>query len=74
MDVCSLDFGEESFNAVIDKGTMDSLFCAEGSINKLANYCAEVSRSVRHGKRQQRVMILKEVVAYAGILLLHIGF
>lgn len=44
MNACALEFGDGSFDAVLDKGTMDSVLCGEGSINNVANLCMEVSR------------------------------
>ncbi len=46
MNACALEFGDGSFDAVLDKGTMDSILCGEGSINNVANLCMEVSRCV----------------------------
>jgi EEF1A lysine methyltransferase 4 len=46
MNACALEFGDASFDAVLDKGTMDSILCGEGSINNVANLCMEVSRCV----------------------------
>ena len=46
MDVTSLDFADEHFDSVVDKGTMDSLLCGEGSTANVSKMCAEVSRSV----------------------------
>ena len=44
MNVTSLEFPDESFDAVIDKGTMDSILCGEGSTANVAKLCMEVSR------------------------------
>ena len=46
MDVTSLDFADEHFDSVVDKGTMDSLLCGEGSTANVSKMCAEVSRSL----------------------------
>ena len=32
MNVCALDFPDETFDVVIDKGTMDSILCGEGNV------------------------------------------
>lgn len=47
MNVCSLDFPDESFDAVIDKGTMDSILCGEGSTHNIGRMCEEVSRVLK---------------------------
>ncbi|CAM9341188.1 unnamed protein product [Chrysoparadoxa australica] len=44
MNACALEFPDESFNAVIDKGTLDSVLCGEGSTANVAKLCMEVSR------------------------------
>ena len=44
MNVCSLEFPDESFDAVIGKATMDAVLCGEGSTANIAKMCAEVSR------------------------------
>lgn len=49
MNACALEFGDGSFDCVLDKGTMDSILCGEGSINNVANLCMEVSRCVFFG-------------------------
>jgi len=47
MDVTSLDFADEHFDSVVDKGTMDSLLCGEGSTANVSKMCAEVSRTLK---------------------------
>lgn len=47
MNVCVLDYPDESFNAVIDKGTLDSVLCGEGSTANVAKMCMEVSRVLK---------------------------
>lgn len=50
MNVCSLEFADESFDAVIAKGTMDAILCGEGSTANVAKMCQEVSRVLKvHG-------------------------
>jgi EEF1A lysine methyltransferase 4 len=44
MNSCSLDFPDGTFDVVIDKGTMDSILCGEGSTANVAKMCAEMSR------------------------------
>lgn len=47
MNVCALDYPDESFNAVVDKGTLDSVLCGEGSTANVAKMCMEVSRVLK---------------------------
>eukprot|EP00624_Nannochloropsis_granulata_P006983 evm.model.NODE_5768_length_38717_cov_23.994007.6 len=47
MNMCALDFGDASFNVVLDKGTMDSILCGKGSITNVASMCMEVSRVLK---------------------------
>lgn len=47
MNVCALDFPDESFNTVIDKGTLDSVLCGEGSTANVAKMCMEISRVLK---------------------------
>ena len=49
MNVCSLEFPDESFDAVIAKATMDVIMCGEGSVGNVAKMCFEVSRVLRPG-------------------------
>ena len=44
MNCCALDFPDSTFDAVVDKGTMDSVLCGEGSTANVAKMCSEVSR------------------------------
>ena len=51
-DVCALpnsSFPDASFSAVIDKGTLDSLLCGEGSTTTAAKYVMTVSRVLQRG-------------------------
>mmetsp|Transcript_16397 Transcript_16397/g.55722 ORF Transcript_16397/g.55722 Transcript_16397/m.55722 type:complete len:165 (-) Transcript_16397:298-792(-) len=47
MNVCNLDFPDETFDAVLDKGTMDSLLCGEGSTANVQKMAEEVSRVLK---------------------------
>jgi ubiquinone/menaquinone biosynthesis C-methylase UbiE len=49
MDVCSLQFQDASYDAVVDKGTLDSVLCGDNSTANAAKYCSEVSRVMRAG-------------------------
>lgn len=44
MNACALEFPDDSFEVVLDKGTMDSVLCGEGSTANVAKMCSEVSR------------------------------
>merc|ERR1711968_155952 len=47
MNCCALDFPDETFDVVIDKGTLDSVLCGEGSTANTAKMCSEVSRVLK---------------------------
>ena len=47
MNVCSLEFPDESFDAVFDKGTLDSVLCGEGSTANVAKMCQEITRVMK---------------------------
>ena len=47
MNVTALEFPDESFDAIIDKGTLDSILCGEGSTANTAKYCTEASRVLK---------------------------
>lgn len=50
MNVCSLEFPDESFDAVCAKAVMDAILCGEGSTANVAKMCQEVSRVLKpHG-------------------------
>ena len=49
MSCCALSYPDASFDAVIDKGTLDSLLCGENSTANTARYMAEVSRVLKAG-------------------------
>lgn len=49
MDTCALTFPDAYFDAVLDKGTMDSVLCGENSTANAAKMCAEVSRTLKPG-------------------------
>jgi len=45
MNACHLDFPDETFDAIVDKGTMDSVLCGEGStgnVGKMLSECVRV--------------------------------
>jgi hypothetical protein len=46
MNVCSLEFPDESFDAVIGKAVMDAILCGEGSTANVAKMCQEVRSPV----------------------------
>merc|ERR1711865_555560 len=47
--VLTLPFNEGAFEAVIDKGTMDSILCGEGSTKNVAVMCKHISRVLKPG-------------------------
>jgi len=47
MNMTSLEFPDESFDGVLDKGTLDSILCGEGSTSSVAKVCQEVSRVLK---------------------------
>ncbi|OWZ08226.1 Methyltransferase [Phytophthora megakarya] len=47
MNMCSLDFADETYDAVVDKGTMDSILCGEGSTANVAKMCQEIHRVLK---------------------------
>ena len=49
MNCCSMGYPDASFDAVIDKATLDSLLCGENSTANSGRYVAEVARVLRPG-------------------------
>jgi SAM-dependent methyltransferase len=49
MNATQLAFGDAAFDAVVDKGTLDSLLCGDNSTANCAKYFGEVSRVLRPG-------------------------
>ena len=47
MDCTSLDFADETYDCVVDKGTLDSLLCGEGSTANVNKACSEISRVLK---------------------------
>lgn len=47
MNICALDFPDETFDVVIAKGTVDAVLCGEGSTANMAKLCSEVSRVLK---------------------------
>mmetsp|Transcript_7813 Transcript_7813/g.6980 ORF Transcript_7813/g.6980 Transcript_7813/m.6980 type:complete len:210 (+) Transcript_7813:98-727(+) len=47
MNICALDFPDETFDVVIAKGTVDAVLCGEGSTANMAKLCNEVSRVLK---------------------------
>ncbi len=44
MNCTNLELKDATFDAAIDKGTLDSVLCGEGSTANVSKYCKEVSR------------------------------
>ncbi|KAI9910631.1 hypothetical protein PsorP6_010791 [Peronosclerospora sorghi] len=50
MNMCSLEFADETYDAVVDKGTMDSILCGEGSTANVSKMFQEIYRVLKpHG-------------------------
>ncbi|CAI5742151.1 unnamed protein product [Hyaloperonospora brassicae] len=47
MNMCALECSNEAFDAVVDKGTMDSILCGEGSTANVSKMCHEVYRVLK---------------------------
>lgn len=47
MNLMSLEFPDETFDTVLDKGTLDSILCGEGSTANVKKMCEEVSRCLK---------------------------
>lgn len=47
MNACHLDFPDGTFDCIIDKGTMDSILCGEGSTANVAKMCSEAVRVLK---------------------------
>mmetsp|Transcript_5592 Transcript_5592/g.7083 ORF Transcript_5592/g.7083 Transcript_5592/m.7083 type:complete len:208 (-) Transcript_5592:1483-2106(-) len=47
MNACHLDYPDETFDCIIDKGTMDSILCGEGSTGNVAKMCSECVRVLK---------------------------
>merc|ERR1712034_109438 len=48
-NACHLDFKDETFNCIIDKGTMDSVLCGEGSTSNVSKMLSECVRVLKPG-------------------------
>lgn len=49
MNVRDLDFGDDSFDVVLDKSTMDCLFCCEDSVDACRDMVCEGMRVLKPG-------------------------
>ena len=49
MNVCSLGYPDASFDAVVDKATLDSILCGENSTANSGRYVKEVARVLKPG-------------------------
>lgn len=49
MDMCELSYEDESIDAVVDKGTLDSLLCGENSDAQVKAMLDEVARTLKAG-------------------------
>ena len=48
MDVRKMSFSDGEFNIVFDKGTLDSIFCAESSTIQINKALNEIHRVLNH--------------------------
>ena len=47
MNTTALEFPDEAFDAVIDKGTLDSILCGEGSTSNVGKALSEITRVLK---------------------------
>jgi ubiquinone/menaquinone biosynthesis C-methylase UbiE len=47
MNVASLAHPDMTFDAVVDKGTLDSVLCGDNSTANAARYCSETARVLK---------------------------
>jgi len=47
MDITNIEYPDGAFDCVIDKGTMDSILCGEGSTKQCAKMMQEISRVLK---------------------------
>ena len=47
MNCTALEFPDEAFDAVIDKGTLDSILCGEGSTSNVGKALSEITRALK---------------------------
>jgi len=48
-DICTVDYPSESFDASIDKGTLDAILCGEGSVEKSFQLLSNICRMLKPG-------------------------
>jgi len=68
MNVCSLDFPDETFDVVVDKGTMDSLLCGEISRVLKPNGCFVI---ISYGVPDNRLNYLEKEDIYSWSVVTH---
>lgn len=70
MDLKQMELGDAAFNAVIDKGTLDSLLCGEASTLNVQKALSEIARvldttgvfiSISHGQPSYRLTYLQRL-------------
>ena len=49
MDVCAMQFRDESFDCVIDKGTLDAVLCGQGYAENVTKMMKEIARVLTVG-------------------------
>jgi ubiquinone/menaquinone biosynthesis C-methylase UbiE len=69
MDMRQMDFPDGVFNIVLDKATIDSVLCAEGSLPLVAKCLSEISRvlasdgvfiCISHGNPNNRLPVFEK--------------
>jgi len=80
MNICSLDFPDETFDVVVAKGVVDAVLCGEGSTSNVAKLCSEVSRVLKpkglffivsYGVPDNRMNYLDKEDVYAWTVTVH---
>ncbi|XP_055591887.1 eEF1A lysine and N-terminal methyltransferase homolog [Uranotaenia lowii] len=62
MDATAMNFSDEKYSVVLDKGTLDALFTDtdEGTLQTVAKYFGEIARVLRVGGRYVCISLLQE--------------
>ena len=80
MNVCALDFPDETFDVVVAKGTVDAVLCGEGSTANMAKLCSEISRVLKpkgifiivsYGVPDNRLNYIEKEDSYSWIVTVH---
>jgi len=49
MDARNMSFQDSTFDAVVDKGTLDAMMCGKNNLSNCSKLCTEVSRILKPG-------------------------